>query len=297
VLGLLGTCLGQTTTGWLARTGEALGRLPALLRTGRDALRRDPRRWAVSAGVVIWLIGFWQMSSFALAQAGRYWAYRGEVPLLDFVGPKVPMVPLTGDVSLRYDGRIPQNDLLHGALITLAAVWLMTWPARGAMSTARRRRLALVTRWGTVVMAGAMLGIGVWADAQRGRPFHHPRLIACAIAPADAIATLLIYLHLAAVAAETGRAALSRRIRVLGIMAALLGLCPLAWFAALGPNSLSVYGSRMWTLGVCTVQVAAMVAVTFLSAATLARFAWAMATDAGVEARRPIVSREVPVCE
>jgi hypothetical protein len=206
------------------------------------------------------------------------------------------MVPLTGDVSLRYDGRIPQNDLLHGALITLAAVWLMTWPARGgAASTGRRRRLALVTRWGTVVMAGAMLGIGVWADAQRGRPFRHPRLIACAIAPADAIATLLIYLHLAAVAAETGRVALSRRVRVLGITAALLGLCPLAWFAALGPNTLAIYGSAIWTLGVCAVQVAAMVAVTFLCAATLARFAWAMATDTGVEVRRAVVVREVPV--
>jgi hypothetical protein len=284
ILRLLATCSGLTLAAWLPAASGAVARMSGAIGVVLRSIRQTPRRWAIVAGLSIWLYAFASFAMFGLAYPGRYF---GETPVLEFIGPRVPAAALAGDAALRYNSRIPQNELFRLCLINLLAIWLMTWPS----GSPPRARLATAARWTAILLAGTMFGLGLWGSVQNGRTFGRPRLVAALIAPADAVATILIYLHLASIAATAGRRDLARALRWRGCAGILIGLLPLAFFIYSPANRTHPPGK--WMLVASMSQGAAAFAITFLCAAALARLAWTLATQ---EAAQPAIDTvETPV--
>jgi hypothetical protein len=235
------------------------------------AVKRNPRRWAIVAGLSVWLYVFASFAMFGLAYPGRF---SGETPMLDFIGPRVAAVAMAGDVALRYNTRIPQNELFRLCMFNLLAVWLMTWPGSGGLR--KREWLAIAARWCALLLAGGMIGLGLWGAAQRGASFRHPRVVAAIIAPADALATVLVYLHLASVAAGlAGKRSLAWALRWRGCAGVLIGLVPLGYAFYFPAPRADHPGTG--ALAMAIFQGAAAVGITFLCAGALARLAWALA--------------------
>jgi hypothetical protein len=275
VLRLLATCAGLTLGGWLGGASGAVGRMSAVVAEAIRAMKRDPRRWAIVAGLSLWLYVFASFAMFGLAYPGRY---SGETPMLDFIGPRVPAVAMAGDVALRYNTRIPQNELFRLCLFNLLAVWLMTWPGGSGSGSRKREWLTMAARCSALLLAGAMIGLGLWGSAQRGLPFRHPRVVAAIIAPADALATVLVYLHLASVAARlAGKPSLAWALRWRGCVGVLIGLVPLVYAFYFPAPRTDHPGTG--ALVIAIVQGAAAVGVTFLCAGALARLAWGLAVS------------------
>lgn len=255
---------------WPARVAAALGRMPRGVRRILDAVRADPARWAVFAGVVLWLYQYRYIVATALAMPSRDGVY-GRVPLLDFPGPKVPLAVFAGAASHRYAWYF-DGPVLAPALWILGAVWLMTWPSVPGLRAAH----AVWIRRAILALCGLALAAGTMHQGAVREVTRHPRVVAFLVTGLSTVATALVYLRLAGVARARGRWDLGKRLAIFGVAAAVCDLVPLGAFG-LNPHA----HQRSLAFGmVCAAQVAGMFVVTFFCIGALARLAWALATEA-----------------
>jgi len=253
---------------WPARLAAMTGRVPRGVRSVIDAVRAEPARWAVLAGLFLWGYQYRDVVATGLASPSRE-GLLGHVPMLDFPGPKVPLAVFAGATAQRYSWRY--EDTVTAALLILAAVWLITWP------DVRGLRRAHAVRIRRVILALSGLAFAAGAVRQGGviELTRHPRVAAFLLTGLSSVATALVYLRLSGVAAVWGRRDLARRLAAFGLAAAALDLVPLGAFA-FNPHD----HQRSFAYGlVCAAQVAVVFALTFYCVGTLARLGWVLATE------------------
>jgi hypothetical protein len=188
---------------------EMFGRAARLPRLARRWLAgfasADLWRWLLVLGLTWWLWSVWGVMDSSLFSASRD-RVGGAVPWLNFPGPKVTVVPL----ARSYD---PAPKF---ALESLLMVWLLTSGRSVAGGTGTVLRAA--ARWAAVVLVGLALGWRL-SDRQFEQSALLPQHLAVLVVLIEAPLTLLIYLHLAAVARQEGAAKLGRSLAALAIAA------------------------------------------------------------------------------
>lgn len=281
VFRLLLTTLGLCLANWRNSANLSLARLPRFLRRAFLLIQRQPSHWAVLSGILLWLWASSQIVTFSVNDPTQNALY-GDLPMLDLPAPKVAVAPLSVGISDRYASRLSHITLVHSAILILAAVWLMTWPQ--PQQSASRRALATFARWLALLSSGLALGSGILAlrmDFRNGWPFNHSRILAFAVGAAEAATTLLVYLHLAALARSLRQRRLKTTLTVLGVVVAALAMIPLGAFLSSTPAR--VYPRvplPKWVGLVCAAQVSIAFVVTFLCVTALGRLAWAVASTA-----------------
>jgi hypothetical protein len=279
VLRLLAAASAVAFGTWPARLAVVLGRVPRGVRTVVDAARAEPARWAILAGLVLWVYQYRYVVGVALEAPSRDGLF-GRVPMLDFPGPKVSLAMFAGAASSRY-GWIYEDGMIVGpSLLILGAVWLMTWPDVPGL----RRGPAVWTRRVILVLGALAIGVGAMRQASTPELTRHPRVVAFLVTGLSTVATALVYLRLSAVASARGRRDMARRLAGFGVSAALLDLVPLGAFG-LNPHA----HQRSFAYGlVCAAQVAGVFVVTFFCLGALARLAWALVTERALAPDRPV---------
>lgn len=248
--------------GKLARLRRSVGRVAA-------GVRADPARWAAVLGLALWL---WNTRPLIVltAMANHRDALGGDLPLVNFVGPKVWAAALS---QAPYSGYIWSNR--SAILSTVLAVWLITAlrPAQGS------RRQWMVARWLPTLLVGMAVGLAMTIDRASGQvraSYWAAGLMICVEAPA----TFILYRYLACLAddatADDPGSKLPSHLRLIATAATLLILLPLAFFALSAP----LRGHHVDVLARCAAAGYGMLAIGAGVAAwaVVARLIWTLAT-------------------
>ena len=273
---LAATALVAAAGGEAARGGRGVAALPGVMRraVGRVA-RADVGRWMVVLGIAWWLWTLWPVARHALLKSSRD-AVGGTVPYFNFPGPKVHVLPLVGSSY----SNAPQY-----ALDGLLLVWLLTAALRGAKGGGRDAVLRLAARWAAVVLVGLSIGWRL-SDSQFERHGLRMQHLAVFVVGVEAPLTLLVYLHLAAVAAREGAKRLGRGLVALAFgVVAVMVTPPVVVYLLRGLRRRQFDSDPAQLLA--GVYVAASLAVALLAASALVRLAVVLAAGAGGRPRLP----------
>jgi hypothetical protein len=234
-------------------------------------MQTHPERWALASGIGLWLaIQPWIISEALMnGPRGRF---GGDVPYLNFIGPKVALAPaMITDEYRVYSPYLYMMDRggFMALIVEVMAIWLMTYPPKNQESPGMRN----VVRWGITVLAGLTAGF----------LFSHQRdqlpgtVLGITLLFGEAPATFLLYWFLAAEAKRFGLIEFQPKLRRLAIVAPLLILLP-TLFLLLG------YFPRWPHEGAVTVvagalMITASLAFAMIALGCLARLALAVATS------------------
>jgi hypothetical protein len=258
---------------FIATARHGLLRLPRLGDRIVRALNDNTGRWCVVAGLTLWLWLIPQAISISLNWPFRQ-ALGGDIPALNFPGPKIMLVAMAHGTTQWYD-QLPVTDVFSFIALQLLAVWLMTVPLPGVAPGFGRTARRMAT-----LIGGAALGWGMSANLlPRKNPMIIDMQYSIVMTILQAPATMLLYWHLSRVARSLGWRRAARRLWWLGIAVPPLTLLPgaltlkpsysLAWRDAVPQNILMA--------PVMALEVAAGIAACF----AMARLAWRLAATPG----------------
>jgi hypothetical protein len=197
----------------LSHGAYRLPRAWAVLRRGVRRVQRDPARWGIAVGILMWLWLITPLAAGALSME-RIYNPGNDVPALNYPGPKVWATPLRDGVRSLGNPYVIAN---------LLAVWLMTVRWREGRHQPQRRLLA---RWGAVLLIGMTNGFIIASPWLADQSMTSERT-AILLALAEVPATLLLYLHLSSVARDAATERLSRMLIWLGVASTALIVVPL----------------------------------------------------------------------
>jgi hypothetical protein len=264
---------------------------PRLLRRVMVKLEDQWSRWCVVAGLLLWLCSVPLCIQNVLYTPIRF-AFGGDVPLLNFAGPKVSSFSLVRCAAARVDQDdqntepLPTSTQLTADALTLLAVWLVTATIPGVDPSPRRRWL---TRYGVLAMLGASLGVVLAVnDVNSFGPSH---FTLWSVVTTEAPATFLVYTYLAGLAAQLGDPILARRLGRIAWAAPVLSLAPLSCFVL--STWLHPWRISWLAAGVGAGYVTLSFAVTFIACRAVARLAWAIARQAIGEPAWWVVPHEI----
>lgn len=226
-------------------------------------VRDEPARLACVAGLLLWLACCRPLLAGAAIVDHRR-GLGGDLPTLNFVGPKVWGVPIL-DRSWNHDGH------RLAILFTVVAVWLIT----AYRPTRATRPWATLARWAATVLTGAAVGVALTIELAKAE-VRDSYWTAYAIVGVEAPATLALFLFLGRLAGEIGERRLGRQLVAIGAAAAGVVLSPLAFFALARP----LYRLRHSppVLAAEVVYGALAVAAGVVAWALVVRLTWAVAT-------------------
>jgi hypothetical protein len=269
VLRLLAQAALATTDQSIVSLAGKLARLRASVGRFAAGVSADPARWAAVLGLALWL---WNTRPLIVltAMANHRDALGGDLPLVNFVGPKVWAAALS---QAPYSGYIWSHRSV--ILSTVLAVWLIT-----ALRPARvSRRGWIIARWLPTLLVGMAVGLAMTIDRASGQvrtSYWAAALMICVEAPA----TFILYRYLARLAddatADDPASKLPARLRLIATFATLLILSPLAFFALSAP----LRGHHDDVLVRCVAAGYGMVAIAAGVAAwaVVAKLIWTLAT-------------------
>jgi hypothetical protein len=246
--------------------GSRMSRLRLSLGRVLSAIRTDPTRWAAAAGLVLWL---W--NARPLVGLGALIDHRrglgGDLPSLNFIGPKVWAIPLL-------EGSSTTSIVDRLAIVsTVLAVWLIT--AFRPAGISKRGFLFTITRWAPTVLIGIAMGLAITIDQAKWeiRESHQAAALMIGV---EAPATLVVYLYLSRLAGSLSQAKLARQLRYLAYGATALILSPV-WFYLLS-KPLRGHHDNVLVLLAAAGYGALVVAAGVLAWALLVRLAWGIVT-------------------
>jgi hypothetical protein len=220
-------------------------------------------RWLLVLGLAWWLWNLWAATESSLFIGSRD-RVGGTVPWLNFPGPKVTVLPMIN----------PYRTEVTTVLESLLMVWLLTCGGRGTGRADDVLRAA--ARWAAVVLVGLAVGWRL-SDPQFQLPYLEPHHLSVLVVLVEAPLTLMVYLHLAAVARREGAAKLARTLAILAMAVPPLMATP--------PILMYVFrGLRRWQFDsdlahlVAGLYVAAALAVGLLAASAVARLLLVLVT-------------------
>lgn len=178
--------------------------------------------WAryVGAGLLAWLV-LTPPLAYVVLHIDYLSTLAGNLPLLNFPGPKVWGVPAVQ----RAVGSAPAALGVGGVvkvLLNVAALWLITWPRPGEGSSGTGRRLRVAARWVSAVGVGAFLGLTM---VDHHLAVYEPGFWKwgfTALLVAELPGTVLVYLYLGQLAGRFGRTPLVFTARTVAVLAATL---------------------------------------------------------------------------
>src|SRR5687768_1383224 len=249
--------------GKLARLRGSLGRLAG-------AVRADPARWAAVLGLALWLWNTKPLIALAAMVDHRH-ALGGDLPLVNFLGPKVWAVAVNQNHYSSYHGTTNRAAIIS----TVLAVWLVT-SLRPAGLPAWRWAVA---RWLPTLMVGWAVGLAL--TIQRADYSIRASYWAAAVMIlVEAPATFVVYRYLARLAENAAAHATSTKLaahlRLVSFAAPALILSPLAFFALSAP--LRGHHEHPLALMACALYGMLAIAAGVAAWAVVAKLTWALAT-------------------
>lgn len=205
---------------------SAIARLLRPLTRWFARIRDEPARLACVAGLLLWLACCRPLIAGAALVDHRR-GLGGDLPTLNFVGPKLWAVPIL-DRPWHEEHRL-------AIVFAVVAAWLITAYRPGPHT----RPWATLARWAATVLTGLAVGLAFTIELSK-TDFRESYWTAYAIVGVEGPATLALYLFLAQLAGAIGRATLARQLRWAGLAATAVIFSPLA-FLALGR---SLYAAR-----------------------------------------------------
>ena len=191
----------------------------------------------------------------------------GDLPTLNFIGPKVWVVPFLNVESYSYWYTASDNRIY--VLWTLVAIWLIT--ARAPRPSLKRG--ALITRWLPTVLIGLAIGFALTVQ-QAKISIRQSYWSAAVIVGVEAPATLVLYLYLAGVARAIQQRRLALRLVWLGAVAATVIVSPLVFYV-LSKSLRAASGNPLLTIAF-TLYGAATVGAGIVAWASIIQLAWSL---------------------
>lgn len=227
-----------------------------------SSIRSDPKRWTLVAGILLWLWNARPMLGLTAMIEHRR-GLGGDLPALNFIGPKVWAVAL-----LDGGGYYSYPNSRHVAVITtLFAIWMMTHFAAGSIA----RRWNWMARWIPTLLLGMALGLALTIRAGNA---VSSRWAAAMMIGVEAPATLLVYFYLSKVAGALSLSRLATQLRCVALAATALIVSPIAFYVLSRP--LRGYHNHPVAIGIGGIYGALIVAVGVLAWAVLVRLVWAL---------------------
>jgi hypothetical protein len=245
--------------GKLARLRRSVGRFVG-------AVRAHPARAMAVAGLVLWL---WNtrplVGTAAMIEHRR--GLGGDLPLLNFIGPKVWAVPLLEGSFSRYYAS--SNNRL-AVITTILVVWMITT----LRPPGARPRVSLLTRWIPTLLIGMAVGLStaIALALEVRRSYWAAGLMIGVEAPA----TFLVYLYLARLARFVDQPQLARHLKAIAFTASAIIVSPLLFYVLSRPT----WGSHNHPLAIaaCALYGAVVISAGVLAWALIVRLTWSLAT-------------------
>lgn len=267
------TAINVAFSQWKRQGRRALLRTPALLIRLIDGLAHNSHRWCIVAGVALWVL----LMPAVLSQMAWYSTRSGpggDVPYVNFVGPKVAIAPAAFGYSTSFDYRYATYLSSAGYLVIfffqLIAVWLITRPPDRPHPDSWQR---VLVRWTATIGIGASIG---WSVQRWQVPQPASYTAAAIILFLEVPATGLIYWHLSQVAQRYGIGRLVVPLRRLSLVTMIMILMPLTFLAG---SLIRVWRGSMMPTFAAAVVMAVELAIGLIAAGTLIQLAWALATE------------------
>jgi hypothetical protein len=261
---------------WLLWSSARIHQIPVLLRAAVRHIDRQWPRWCAVIGLLLWLstlplcmenaIGFRTRTSFG-----------GSVPFLNYAGPKVSTTDLTGIAAMRLRSDDPYEfshlqETSSADLISLLAIWLLTFPMPGRDTAPVIRKLA---RYLTLLIVAVSLGLML--AAARVNSMGYSYIAAWAVFTAEVPATFLVYLHLAHLARDTGLPDVAARLIRLAFANVVIAIAP---FACLAFSTPLRHWRHSWVAGLFgAAYVTVSLACSLLACCAFARLTWQIAAQ------------------
>jgi hypothetical protein len=253
----------------------------------RRITSRDRSRLRVAIGVVVWVwLSLASLPGLLLTDTRA--GFGGNLPLVNWLGPKVSAIPLLMEQRTSYYTFRPAG--VASVVPLLVTIWLMT-----SWRFAARERLAAfagsLLRYGAAALLGAVIAFVMIVHTHQAadnpwvvrRTWSRPATMAVAFI--DVPLTLLAYAHLSRIAEAIWQARLAATLRRIGWFGAAAQVIPLAFLAA-------ARGMRTWRgstveLSLAAAYSAGAMILTLLALAALASLAWGLVAgnQKGTQAR------------
>ena len=274
VLHLLGTTALAGFGRPFAASLVAVRTLPRYLRTAAQLIADDWARWAVVAGLLLW-VGLVPANLRSVLWAPSRIAFLGNLPSFNFLGPKLIAALLNDNRFDRYFvGDLPVFEA--PVLPSLLAICLMTAPLSRHPSDRKLRTLVRVV---SVLAVGMPLGVrlAMWSDQE-----DVSKLIAYGVTFCEVPATVLVYLYLARLAATVKGPV--RTFVGVAIAVPIVAGSPMLGFVLSRKLALHEHSPR--TAALAGLHASVSLTVTLLACAAILQLAWKLVAAPAI-ARRP----------
>jgi hypothetical protein len=256
-----------------------LRQLPGIGRTiarGVRAVRSTPDKWIALAGLAFLL---WSATpSFQVISVLTHRnGLGGDLPTINFVGPKITAATLLMQVDWGYY-TLPWDRL--SGFYSVIAVWMITCLRPAPISLWRRDS----ARWIPTVLMGAAIGIAI-TIAEARVSVRQSYWVACMVIAVEAPATFLLYRYLASLAAALGHAPLSLQLRRFSAVVAILIVAPLGFHVL--SASTRPYHNSPFVLSLGAICGAVTIGSGLYAWAAIGRLAWALLSVRQTHKRRP----------
>lgn len=207
-------------------------RLPRTLRRILLAARAKPQHWLAICGLMLWLSNNTSLNAVNFG-IGHRLGLGGDIPSINFVGPKIFAVPLIQTESDHY-WYVPESR--ESMLWIVVGIWLITsFRPRGISD-----RSATVVRWTPTCLIGLAMGLGMAIDRASGE-LKQSLWISILVVAIEVPCTLLAYLYLASIARSIGRTDLSKMLRYSAITISALIAMPVSFIVLARPLRQHLY--------------------------------------------------------
>jgi hypothetical protein len=246
---------------------NALVSLPQML--GRACTLLDLHRWRYCfvAGLLLLLLGAASNLQIALSAPARK-GLAGEVPMLNFPGPKVLSAGNMMAVMSARASQLSFAGLLTPAIFNLLGIWLVTG-ARESAGEKEPLRSAVwrrTVRWAATVAVAGPMGFAMSRTWPYGVSLSRPTAWVSLLC--EAPATCLLYLYLAGMASGPVR----QRLRLFSIVAPVLIVAPMSAFAL--SRSMRPWHSSVTVGVVCGVFMAVTIAASLTASFAIGQLGW-----------------------